>query len=93
MVTIRLRLEVSTPTGETVKSFPILPGDLVVSGIDEIFTADIEQIEVHGETHDVQTIRYANPGGGIRLRLTGTANNLTDSALKTLVVDIIQEPR
>jgi len=91
MVTIRLWLEVPSPTGEGMERLPILPGELMVPSIDEIFSVDVEQIEVNGEPNDVQAVRSPGAGGRIRLSLLGTADDLTDGALKTLVVDIVEE--
>lgn len=93
MVSIRLRLEISTPTGEGVESFPILPGDLMVPGIDQIFTATVKEIDVNGETNQVKRIADPLSCNRIELRLMGAAHNLADGAIKTLVVDIIEQPR
>ena len=91
MITVRLWLEVPAPAGKGMERLPVLPGELVVPSLSEIFAVDVEEIDVNGEPNDVQAVRNPAPGGRIRLSLHGTANDLTDGALKTLVVDIVQE--
>jgi hypothetical protein len=93
MVSIRLWLEVSSPTGEGVQRLPVLPGELVVAGVDEIFSVDVEQINIDGKANEMKTVRDSFAGSHVRLRLTGTAYSLTECALKALVVDVVEEPR
>lgn len=91
MITIRLRLEIATPSGETVQSLPILPGDLMIPGLDQIFSASVEQVDVNGQPYKVKGVRDPRAPNRIRLSLLGAANDLTDGAFKALVVDIIEE--
>lgn len=91
MIAIRLWLEVPTPAGEGMQRLPVLPGELVVGGIDEIFSVDVEQVYVDSETDEVKRVRDSFASSSVRLRLTGTAHNLTDCALKALVVDIVEK--
>lgn len=90
MVSIRIWFEVSSPTGEGMQRLPVLPGELMVGGIDQIFAATIEEIKVNGKTDEVQAVRYTGPRQSIRVRLCGATNDLTNRAVKTLVVDIVE---
>lgn len=93
MVTVRLWFEISTPSGKGVQRLPILPGELVVGGIDQIFSATVKQVDVNGETNQVKRIVDPCACNRIELRLLGAAHNLSDGAVKTLVVDIVEESR
>lgn len=91
MIAIRLWLEVPSPTGEGVKRLPVLPGELVVPGFNEILTATVEEVNVYGQSYEMKRIGDPASGGSIRLRLLGAPDNLTDGAFKTLVMDIVEE--
>lgn len=92
MISIRLWLEVPTPSGKGMQRLPVLPGELMVPGISEIVTAVVEEINVDGKSHEMQAVRDAFAGGTIRLRLFGAPNNLTDSTFVSLIVDIVEQP-
>jgi hypothetical protein len=91
MVSIRLRFEVTSPTGEVMESFPILPGELMVPGIGQIFAAFLEQIDVNCKPHEVEGIVDPHALHGVRLRLRGSSDNLANSDLVSLVVDIVEQ--
>lgn len=57
MITIRLRSEVSSPTGEWMQSLPKLTEELVLFGGGEVL-AIFEKVKVDGETEFVERVPY-----------------------------------
>jgi hypothetical protein len=93
MITIRLRQEIAAPTAQRMKGLPILPGELMVPGILKVVSATIEEIDINGESQQVKAITDTLSTNRIRLRLLGTADDLTDGAFVSLTMDIIEETR
>lgn len=91
MISIRLWFEVPSPSGKGMERLPVLPGEFVVAGIDQIFTATVEEVNVDGQTLQVEGIGDPRALGRVRLSLVGATNDLTDGAVKTLIVDIVQQ--
>jgi len=92
MITVRLRTEITTPTGEVVQSFPIGPGELVIPSIAQILSASIKEVDVNGKSNQMKAVINSNSRTGIQLCLYGASNDLADSTLITLTVDIVQKP-
>lgn len=92
MISIRLRLEITTPTGEVVKTLPVLPGELMVAGLALIDAAYVKEIDVNGEAIQVERLYNTTPGNGIQLRLYGAADDFPDGQFIALVVDIVDKP-
>lgn len=65
----------------------------MIAGLDQIFTASIKQVDVYGQTNQVKRITDPTACNRIELRLLGASHDLTDGAVKTLVVDIVEESR
>jgi hypothetical protein len=92
MIAIRIRTEVTSPSGERVESFPIGPGELVIPAIAEIFTASIKEIKVNGETDKVKTITNTSARSSIQISLYGAPDDFANSQVVTLIVDVINKP-
>lgn len=92
MISIRLWREIPTPSGERMKRLPVLPGELVVPGIGQIVSVLIEQINVHGQTNQMKTMRNSDSGGSIRFRLSGATDDLADGDFVSVTVEIVQQP-
>lgn len=67
-------------------------GELVVPGIAEILSASIKEIDVNGKSNQMKAVINSSTRNGIQLCLYGATDNLADSALVTLTVDIVQKP-
>jgi len=93
MISIRLRQEIAAPAAERVEGLPVLPGELVVPGIHKIASIAIEEIDVDGKTYKMKAIADAFAGKRIRISLLGTTDNLTNGAIVSLTMDIVEKSR